>query len=238
MHHLPFLGLHDPVASLSHLSAAATVAVAYYFLYKKGRGDTLRSSSLLIFTASLLFLFSMSGTYHALPMGPWRAMFRRLDYAAIWLVIAGSATPVHILLFEGRWRWGLIALFWGCALTCLVTAEVYFTSLPYWSMLLGYTAVGSLGFISFYHLVARYGLKMTTLLYLGGMAYSAGAVIDYIKMPVIIPQVFGPHELFHLFVMLGALLHWWFIYNWADGRVQTRAPAPVALPSLGDAANG
>ena len=233
MQRLPFLGLHDPVASLSHLSAAAAVAVAYYFLYKKGRGDALRSSSLLIFTASLLFLFSMSGTYHALPMGPYRALFRRLDYAAIWLVIAGSATPVHILLFEGRWRWGLIALFWGCALTCLVVAEFYFTRLPYWSMLLGYTAVGSLGFISFSHLVARHGLKMTTLLYLGGLAYSTGAVIDYMKIPVIIPGVFASHELFHLFVMIGAGLHWWFIYNWADGRDRVRTPAPATMPSLG-----
>lgn len=233
MRHIPYFGLHDPVASLSHLSAAAAVAVAYYFLYQKGRGDALRSSALLIFTASLLFLFAMSGTYHALPLGPWRALFRRLDYAAIWLVIAGSATPVHILLFEGRWRWGLIALFWGCALTCLVVAEVYFTSLPYWSMLLGYTGVGSLGFISFYHLVARYGLRETTLLYLGGLAYSTGAVIDFLKMPVIVPGVFGPHELFHLFVMLGAMLHWFFIYNWA-GRDPFATPAPAALPALGE----
>jgi channel protein (hemolysin III family) len=225
---LPFLGLHDPIASLSHLSAAAAVAGAYYFLYKKGRGDALRSSALLIFSASLLFLFAMSGTYHALPLGPWRATFRRLDYAAIWFVIAGSATPVHVLLFKGRWRWGLISLFWGCALTCLVLLEVYFTRLPYWSIVLGYTAVGSLGIISFSHLTARYGWKETTLLFLGGLAYSTGAVIDYIDVPVLIPGVLGPHELFHFFVMIGAFLHWCFIYNWADGR----EPAPrVSRPT-------
>ena len=214
----PYLGLHDPIASLSHLLAAAAVAAAYYFLYKKGRGDALRSSSLFIFSASLLFLFSMSGIYHALPLGPWRAFFRRLDYAAIWLVIAGSATPVHILLFKGRLRWGLMALFWGCALTCLVLLEVYFTRLPYWSIVLGYTAVGSLGFISFTHLTARLGWKETTLLFLGGLAYATGGVIDYLDVPVVIPGVLGPHELFHFFVMIGAVLHWCFIYNWADGR--------------------
>jgi channel protein (hemolysin III family) len=218
MHLRPYLGLHDPVSSLSHLLAASTIPAAYYYLYKKGRGDSMRSTALLIFSASMLFLFSMSGIYHGLPLGPWRALFRRLDYAAIWLVIAGSATPVHILLFKGRWRWGLIAMFWGSALTCLVLLEIYFTRLPYWSIVLGYTGVGSLGLISFVHLTARVGWKETTLLFLGGLAYLTGGVIDYIDVPVIIPGVLGPHELFHFCVMIGAVLHWCFIYNWADGR--------------------
>ena len=233
----PYFGLHDPVSSLSHLSAAAAVAAAYYFLWKKGRGDALRSYSLLIFSASLLFLFSMSGTYHALPPGPSRAFFRRLDYAAIWVVIAGSSTPVHILLFKGHWRWGLIALFWGAALTCLVLLEVYFTRLPYWSIVLGYTGVGSLGVISFSHITARYGWKETALLFLGGLAYSTGALIDYLDAPVLIPGVFGSHELFHFLVMIGACLHWFFIYNWADGRelptlaARRAALVPVAVPA-------
>jgi channel protein (hemolysin III family) len=242
MHLHPYLGLHDPIASLSHLFAAAAVAAAYYLMHTKGRGDTLRVTSLFIFSVSLFFLFMMSGTYHALPLGPWRAFFRRLDYAAIWLVIAGSATPVHILLFKGHWRWGLIALFWGCALTCLVIFEVYLSRLPYWSVLLSYTAISSLGFISFTHITARYGWKETTLLFLGGLAYSTGAVIDCLGVPVIIPGVFGPHELFHFFVMTGALLHWLFIYNWADGlepaarpvRRVRRLARPPAEPTLGE----
>jgi channel protein (hemolysin III family) len=229
----PYFGLHDPVASLSHLIAAVAVAAAYRWMYKKGRGDALRSSALLIFSVSLFFLFSMSGIYHGLPTGPWRAFFRRLDYAAIWLVIAGSATPVHILLFKGRLRWGLTALFWVCAITCLVLLEVYFTRLPYWGIVLCYTAVGSLGFFSFAHLTARYGWPETTLLFLGAVAYATGAVIDCLGVPVLIPGVLGPHELFHFFVMLGAFLHWCFIYNWADGlepaerraRGAARAPA-------------
>jgi channel protein (hemolysin III family) len=240
MHRLPFLGLHDPVASLSHLVSALVVAAASYFLWKKGRGDALRSASLLIFSGSLLFLFAMSGIYHGLPLGPSRALFRRLDYAAIWFVIAGSATPVHVLLFKGHLRWGMNALFWGCALTCLVLVDVYFARLPYWAIVLGYTAVGSLGFISFTHLTARLGWKETTLLFLGGVAYAIGGVVDYLDVPVVIPGVVGPHELFHFFVMIGAALHWCFIYNWADGREpvtlasRRAAAAPAALP-LNDA---
>ena len=210
-----YFGLNDPVSSLSHLTAACGALCGTYFLHKKGRGDALRSSSLLIFSASLLFLFSMSGVYHGLPPGPWRIFFRRLDYAGIWIVIAGSATPVHILLFTGRWRWGLTALFWGAALTCLVLIDVYFNRLPYWSIVLAYIGVASLGVISFAHITARYGWKETTLLFLGGIAYICGALIDYLEWPVIFTGVLGAHELFHFLVIVGAAMHWCFIYNWA-----------------------
>ncbi len=220
-----YLGLNDPVSSVSHLAAAAAVLGGTYFLYKKGRGDALRSSSLMIFSASLLFLFSMSGVYHGLAPGPWRAAFRRLDYAAIWIVIAGSATPVHVLMLKGRWRWGLTALFWGAAITCLVLIDSYFSRLPYWAIILAYCGVSSLGGITFAHITARYGWKESSLLFLGGIAYIAGALIDYLDGPVILTGVLGAHELFHLLVIVGAALHWIFIYNLAGRKDPDAAPA-------------
>ncbi len=195
--------------------AAVAALTGAYFLYRKGRGDTLRTSSLLIFSASLLFLFSMSGVYHGLPPGPWRVLFRRLDYAGIWIVIAGSATPVHILLLKGHWRWGLISLFWVAAITSLVLIDYYFDQLPYWGIVTAYVGVSCLGFITFAKITARYGWKETLLLFLGGVAYASGAVIDYIQGPVILTGVLGPHELFHFLVIVGAAMHWTFIYNWA-----------------------
>lgn len=232
----PYFGLHDPVSSLTHLVSAVAVLAGAWFLHKKGRGDAWRTSSLLIFSGSLFFLFMMSGVYHALMPGPWRALFRRLDYAAIWIVIAGSATPVHTLLLRGHWRWGLTALFWGCAVTCLILLEVYFTELPYWSIITAYIGLGSLGLVSFYRIAARYGLKETTLLFLGGLAYSAGAIVDFTERPVLVPGVVGAHELFHILVMAGALLHWLFVYDWADGRSASitawwGVPTPVPAPA-------
>ena len=228
MNLIPFLGLHDPVSSLSHLAAAAAVPGASYLLYKKGRGDTLRSLSLFVFSASLLIMFTMSGVYHGLDHGPARALFRRLDYASIWLVIAGSATPIHFLLLKGHWRWSMTALFWGLAITCLVLLEVYFNRLPYWAIVSGYIGLGLLGVVTFAHITADYGLKETTLLFAGGLAYTAGAVIDYLDGPVILNGVIGAHELFHFLVIAGAFCHWLFIYNWADAPAR-RASAAVFL---------
>lgn len=227
----PYFGLHDPVSSLSHLLAAVAALGAGFVMIRKGRGDPLKTTSLLVFSASLLFLFTMSGVYHGLEPGPWRALFRRLDYAAIWIVIAGSATPVHTLLLRGHWRWGLTALFWGCAVTCLVLLEIYFTQLPYWSIVSAYVGISSLGLISFHRITQRYGLKETTLLFTGGIAYSSGAVIDFIGRPILIPGVVGAHELFHVLVIVGALLHWLFIYNWADKPDQTADAAWQAPPA-------
>lgn len=217
----PFFGLYNPVSSLSHLLAAATAVVGAIFLHRRGRGNALNTIALLVFSASLLFLFSMSGIYHALEPGPWRTLFRRLDYAAIWIVIAGSATPVHVLLFKGGWRWGLTALFWGIAITCLVLIDIYFSQLPYWAIVSAYVALGWLGAVSFGKIMAAYGWKETTLLFLGGIAYSTGAVIDAVDGPVLVTGILGAHEIFHLLVIVGAALHWTFIYNWA-GRVTAR----------------
>ena len=220
----PYLGLQEPISSLSHLTAAVIALAAAFFLCRKGR-NVLRTGALLIFSASLLFLFSMSGVYHALEPGRWRMLFRRLDYAAIWIVIAGSATPVHLLLFKGLWRWGLTALFWGCAIACLALIDIFFSRLPQWAIVLSYCALGWLGIVSFIRVTALYGWRKTGLLFFGGIAYSAGAVIDYLDSPVLIQGVFGPHELFHFLVIVGALLHWWFIYYWA-GRPEIAPVAP------------
>ncbi len=223
-----YFGLNDPVSSLSHLLAAVAALGGAFFLYRKGRGDSLRSTSLLIFSASLLFLFSMSGVYHGLPPGPWRVLFRRLDYAGIWIVIAGSATPVHVLLFTGRWRWGLTAAFWVAAMTALVLIDVYFSRLPYWSIIFAYIGVSSLGFISYAHITARYGWKESALLFLGCIAYASGAVIDGLKGPEILTGIFGAHEIFHILVIVGAAMHWAFIYNWA-GRQDVSIARSAAM---------
>jgi len=160
----------------------------------------------------------MSGVYHGLPPGPSRIFFRRLDYMGIWIVIAGSATPVHVLLMKGHWRWGLIALFWTAAITSLILIDYYFNQLPYWGIIAAYIGVSSLGGITFSHITARYGWKETVLLFLGCLCYASGAIIDYIQGPVILTGYFEAHELFHILVIAGATMHWIFVYNWADRR--------------------
>lgn len=213
---IPAFGLHEPVASLSHLLAALAAVPGGLRLLLKGRRDPARYSALLVFSAALLFLFAMSGIYHALAPGPWRAAFRRLDYAAIWIVIAASATAVHDLLLDGRWRWGLTAMFWGAAGACLVLIDLYFDRLPYWAVVSAYLALGSLGGVTLLKIAERHGWKEASELFLGGIAYAGGALVDWLSWPSLRPSVFGPHELFHALVITGAALHWKFVHERAD----------------------
>lgn len=220
MRPIPFLGLHDPISSLSHLGAAGLTLYAGWRLVLKTRGNGFRVGASLLYVCTLLFLFSMSGIYHSLTPGPWREFFRRLDYMAIWLVIAGSATPIHILLLRGFWRLGLLALFWAGSLICLFIVNAYLKSMPYWAIVSLYCSVGGLGTISFYKLHQKFGWQKLGLLAIGGAAYAIGAVIDAVETPVLIPGVFGPHELFHLLVVVGAACHYVFIYGWAEKRMR------------------
>ncbi len=217
---IPFLGLNDPISSLTHLGAALFALYGGWRLVLKARGDGFKVGSALLYGGCLLFLFSMSGVYHSLPPGHSREFFRRLDYMGIWLVIAGSATPIHILLMRGFWRWGMLALVWGASLAALVVMDLWQQDMSYGGIVAFYTGVASIGTLTLWRLSRRFSARTLVALPLGGAFYIAGAVIDALEGPVLFHGVFGPHELFHLFVVCGAACHYLFIYGWADLRLR------------------
>ncbi|OQW49137.1 MAG: hypothetical protein A4S09_03480 [Proteobacteria bacterium SG_bin7] len=213
----PIPGFSEPFASLSHLLAAGLAFCGVGFLIRKGRGSAGRISAIIIYTIGLVFLFSMSGVYHLLdPNGLARFVFRRLDHAGIWVLIAATFTPIHIILFRSGWRWAILLLVWPIAITGLVLEVVFFDSFPEWLSLSLYLGLGWIGALSGMQFHKRYQDKSLNLLILGGLFYSIGAVIDFIKTPVLWPGVLNAHELFHVFVIFGAIAHWRFIYHWAN----------------------
>jgi channel protein (hemolysin III family) len=101
MNPIPFLGFTDPVSSWSHLLAAVAFFIGAFLLCHRGRGNAARVTSLIVFSLSLVFLFSMSGVFHLLERGGTaRAVLQRLDHAGIWVLIAGTFTPIHTILFR------------------------------------------------------------------------------------------------------------------------------------------
>lgn len=213
----PIPGFSEPFASLSHLLAAGLSFVGVGFLIHKGRGNPGRVSAIIIYTIGLVFLFSMSGVYHLLdPNGVARQVLRRLDHAGIWVLIAGTFTPIHIILFRSGWRWAVLLLVWPIAITGLVLEAVFFDSFPEWLSLSLYLGLGWIGALTGIQFHKRYQDKSLNLLISGGVFYSIGALIDFAKAPVLWPGVLGAHELFHIFVIFGAVAHWRFIYHWAN----------------------
>lgn len=217
---IPIPGFSDPVSSWTHLLAAGAALWAGILLLRKGRGNTARIIALGVFTFTMIFLFSMSGVFHLLDHeGLGRAVLRRLDHAAIWTMIAGTFTPIHVILFRGLRRWLVLVIVWTIAITGLTLEVVFFDSIPEWFILSCFLGLGWVGFFSYKGFRSQFNHHSVRYLVFGGLAYSVGAVIDFLKWPTLIPGVVGPHEVFHLFVIAGAGLHAYFIWGWANHPV-------------------
>jgi channel protein (hemolysin III family) len=218
----PIPGFAEPVSSWTHLAAAGVLFFLSISLLRQGTG-TGQMFSLFVFAFSCVFLLSMSGVYHLLPKsGAGSLVLRRLDHAAIFVLIAGTFTPVHIILFSGIWRWGIIVSIWALAVTGITLKMVFFNAIPEWAGLIIYLALGWVGVISGVALWRKYGFAFIQLLLYGGIAYSLGAVFEYFRKPIVFEGVVGPHELFHIAVLAGISFHWCFVY-----RATKNKPGPI-----------
>ena len=222
--HLP--GFYEPFSAISHLLGAAVFLVLGGLLLRRGRGSAARLTFLAVYVASCVFLLSMSGVYHMLVLGGTaRLVMARLDHSAIFVLIAGTFTPLHGILFRGWLRWGPLALIWACAAAGVCLKSVYFEDLPKWAGPALYLAMGWFGAVSGLLIARRYGFGPVLPLLLGGLAYTAGAVVEYLRWPVLVPGVIHAHEIFHAAVLVGAVCHWLFVRQFAAGALTVPTPA-------------
>lgn len=213
----PIPGFADPISSITHLFACVVFAILSYRLLQRGCGHTGRMLALGVYAFTCVFLLAMSGTYHMLPAhSDARAVMQRLDHAAIFTLIAGTFTAAHAILFKGVWRWGVIALIWTLAVLGIVFKTVFFDELPELVGLGFYLGMGWIGIISGFKVWRLHGWRTFKPLLAGGLAYSIGAVFEFLRWPVLIQGILGPHEVFHVAVIFGVACHWTFVYRFAD----------------------
>ncbi|MBL7872560.1 MAG: hemolysin III family protein [Cyclobacteriaceae bacterium] len=205
------LGFEDPIDSWTHLLGALGVCVLLIRLFTR-RDERRHPIPILIYGFSCIFLFTMSGVYHLLPRDiPARYVLRILDHAGIFVLIAGTLIALHLILFSGLMKWGVIIVASVIAALGITFGAIYFSDIPDYMTHAIFIAFGWLGVVS---IVGLWKLKKTVpakyLIY-GGVAYTVGAIIDLINYPVIIPGVLGAHELFHFSVLMGVTFHWFLI---------------------------
>jgi channel protein (hemolysin III family) len=215
-------GFTDPVSSFSHLAGAAAFAGLTVPLIRKGLraqdpGRPARVISLAVFSLSAVSLLSLSGVYHMLARdGTARDVLQRLDHAAIFILIAGTFTPIHTILFKGPWRWGMLAFIWTYAATGVTLKTIFFNSVPEGLGVVLYLLMGWFGAVSMFHIARRFGLRKIKHIVLGGLVYSAGAAVEWANPPAIIDGVIRAHEVFHIAVLIGLGFHWRFVWSIAD----------------------
>jgi len=187
-------------------------------LLKRGAGDAGRMASLAVFCFGSVFLLLVSGLYHLLgPDTPVGSVMHRLDHAAIFILIACTYTPPHIILFRGWLRWGMLALIWSIAVVSITLKMVYFDQMSKPLSLALYLGMGWIGIGPAVVVWRRYGFRFIQPIFWGGLAYSIGALFYSIGWPVLVPGVVQGHEVFHVAVLIGLAFHWEFIYHIADG---------------------
>jgi channel protein (hemolysin III family) len=142
-------------------------------------------------------------------------VLQRLDHAAIFVVIAGTLTAVHAMLFEGPWRWGVITVMWLVVAAAITLKTIFFARVPESLSLALYLGLGWLGAMLVRRVHARFGATITRPLVWGALAYTIGAVLEYLRWPTLIEGAVGPHELFHLAVLAGLAWHWRCLYRLA-----------------------
>lgn len=231
---IPIPGFAEPFSSLSHLLAAGAFLVAGVLLLQQARRCRWSLTSVGIFVFGAVLLLTVSGAYHLVdPHGEAKVVLRRLDYAAIWILIAATFTPVHVILCRGIWRWGMLALVWSGALSGLVVKTVFFQQISETAVLLWYLGLGWCGLLSGIHLFRQHGVEVARPLLAGGVAYTIGAMFELFGEPTLVAGVIGAHELFHIAVIVGLFCHWQLIARVAPlpatGRVPQIASEPIAV---------
>lgn len=199
--------LREPVNGLTYLFGAIAALFGQIALLIIGWSSTAKIVSLLVYGLSLIALFSASAAYHLTKAKPTiLQILRKLDHSAIFLLIAGTYTPFCIIAFTGFFRWGLLAIIWAIAVVGIMV-KIFYVHAPRWLNASAYVLMGWL-------CVSAVGPMLTTLpvsamvwLIVGGVVYTLGAVIYATKIFNFLPGKFGFHEVWHIFVLLGALAH-------------------------------
>ena len=167
-----------------------------------------KSLAVGIYVISLCALFGTSALYHRIN---WksvksRMLMRRLDHSMIFLLIAGTVTPFSLLTMHGTWSTAILIAVWTAAALGIVV-ELACIHSPKWVSALMYVAVGWIGAVAFPQIVGTAGVWAGMLIATGGLLYTAGAVVYATGRPNPSPTYFGYHEVFHLFVIGAAALH-------------------------------
>jgi len=199
--------LREPVNGLTHLGGAIAAVFGQIALLVIAWNGLARLISVIIYGISLILLFSASATYHLVKAGPKTVeALRKLDHSAIYLLIAGTYTPICINAFTGFYRWGLLAIVWSIALAGILI-KVFFIEEPRWVSATVYVIMGWLCVSAAGQMTTALSPMALTWLIVGGVVYTLGAVVYATKIFDFAPGKFGYHEVWHLFVLAGAAAH-------------------------------
>lgn len=211
--------MKDPISGLTHLIGVILSFIGLIVLVYQAAvaGKPWQVVSFTIFGASMIMQYTASTIYHWLPLSPkGTKILRKLDHMMIFILIAGTYTPICLVPLRGPWGWSLFGSIWGLALAGLFL-KLFWLEAPRWLSTLIYGVMGWLVIVAIWPLIQVLPLAGLVWLATGGFFYTVGAVIYGIKKPDPWPGVLGFHEIFHVFVLFGSFCHFWLMYRYIMG---------------------
>jgi hemolysin III len=133
-------------------------------------------------------------------------IFRKIDHAAIYCLIAGTYTPFCLNAFDGFWKWGMLSIIWSLALVGIIV-KIFYIHAPRWLNAGIYVVMGWLSFSAIGQMIVVLPAWVLGWLIAGGVIYTLGAIVYTMKIFNFKPGIFGFHEMWHIFVMLAAIAH-------------------------------
>lgn len=208
--------LREPGSAITHfIGMVMAVIAAVPLLVKAGSSPGGRNLlAMAIFMASMILLYGASATYHSVNLtGRGLRIFRKLDHMMIFVLIAGSYTPICLIVLGGSSGYTMLAIVWGIALAGMIIKACWITC-PKWFSSVLYIAMGWVCVFVFGQLLHTLPFAAFIWLLAGGVIYTVGGVIYALKLPIFNSKHknFGSHEVFHLFVMGGSICHFIFMY--------------------------
>lgn len=210
----PYDGLR-PWSAITHGAGVVLAILGTVLLLIRAAavGGVLRVTVFAIYGASMIALYLASTLYHCIRMSAaGRMNLRRIDHAAICLLIAGSYTPVCLLSLKGLLGWFLFGIIWALAAAGVTLALVWIMA-PRWLTAGVYLVMGWAAIFAVYPLSQVLSAKGMALLVLGGVLYTVGGVLYGLKWPGRNNPKFGCHEIFHLFILAGSIVHFVMMYQ-------------------------
>ena len=212
--------IKDPGSAITHfigmLMAVLAATPLLLKCYREGAGAT-HTISLAIFIVSMILLYAASTMYHTFDISETvNNILRKFDHAMIFVLIAGSYTPICLIVLKGRTGLILLTLVWSIAILGIIF-KMFWITCPTWLSSVMYIALGWTCLLAFGPIINNLSKTGFAWLLTGGIIYTIGGIIYALKLPLFNSrhQNFGTHEIFHLFVMAGSICHFIVMYGLA-----------------------
>lgn len=209
----------DPGSALTHFIAVVFACIAAYpLILKASHGlNNKYTASFVIFIISMICLYLASTVYHTFDISEKvNAILRKIDHSMIFVLIAGSYTPVCLIVLPRKIGIPLLSAVWIITLIGIIF-KICWINCPHWLSSTMYIGMGWLSLVGFSSMMKNLSHPAFAIFLLGGIIYTIGGIIYAKKLPIFAKhnwKFFGNHELFHLFVMAGSLCHFFVFYHY------------------------